>query len=178
MIFSIQCKKGALFTFLVADLITSFKSLVCLASVAWGPGARSLSIKTLPVGSEIISFFVIYTEILIYIPAICWKPLDAGSAASSFLFIFGWARALLLHGPSLVAARRGCSRVAERGPSGAWASVVAVCRLQTMGSVVVVHGLSSTACGIFLDLGSNPCLLQWQVDSLPLRTREALPQSF
>ena len=26
----------------------------------------------------------------------------------------------------------------------------------------------SAACGIFLDQGSNPCLLHWQVDSLPL----------
>ena len=26
----------------------------------------------------------------------------------------------------------------------------------------------SEACGIFQDQGSNPCLLQWQVDSLPL----------
>ena len=31
------------------------------------------------------------------------------------------------------------------------------------------HGLSrSAAGGIFLDQGSNPCLLHWQVDSLPL----------
>ena len=33
----------------------------------------------------------------------------------------------------------------------------------------MVHGLScSMACGIFPDQGSNPCLLHWQVDSLPL----------
>ena len=32
--------------------------------------------------------------------------------------------------------------------------------LQHTGSVVLVHGLScSAACGIFLDQGSNPCLL-------------------
>ena len=38
-----------------------------------------------------------------------------------------------------------------------------------MGSIVVAHGLScSTAGGIFLDQGSNPCLLHWQVDSQPL----------
>ena len=37
------------------------------------------------------------------------------------------------------------------------------------GSVVVAYGLScSAACGIFLDQGSNPCLLHWQMDSLPL----------
>ena len=38
------------------------------------------------------------------------------------------------------------------------------------GSVVVAHGPScSTACGIFLDQGSNPCPLHWQADSQPLR---------
>ena len=35
-------------------------------------------------------------------------------------------------------------------------------------SAIVVHGFScATAYGIFLDQGSNPCLLHWQVDSLP-----------
>ena len=37
------------------------------------------------------------------------------------------------------------------------------------GLIAVVHRLrSSEACGIFPDQGSNPCLLHWQVDSLPL----------
>ena len=41
--------------------------------------------------------------------------------------------------------------------------------LQSADSVVVVHGLScSTARGIFPDHGLDPCLLHWQVDSLPL----------
>ena len=45
-------------------------------------------------------------------------------------------------------------------------SVVVACRLQSAGSVVVVHGLScSAACEIFPDKGSNPCPLHWQVDS-------------
>ena len=38
--------------------------------------------------------------------------------------------------------------------------------LEYLGSVVVAHGLScSRACGIFPDEGSNPCPLNWQVDS-------------
>jgi len=38
-------------------------------------------------------------------------------------------------------------------------------RLNSCGA----HGPScSEACGIFLDQGLNPCLLHWQVDSLPL----------
>ena len=38
--------------------------------------------------------------------------------------------------------------------------------LGPQASVVVARGLScSAACGIFLDSGSNPCPLHWQVDS-------------
>ena len=39
-------------------------------------------------------------------------------------------------------------------------------QLQLVGLEAVVHRLCcSTACGIFLDLGSNPCPLHWQADS-------------
>ena len=67
----------------------------------------------------------------------------------------------LLHGLFLVAVRGlptvVASLVVEHRLWGAWASVA------------VARGLScSTACGIFPDQGSNPCLLQWQMDSLPL----------
>ena len=45
-------------------------------------------------------------------------------------------------------------------------SVVVASGLQSTGSVVVAHGFScSSACGIFLDQGSNPCPLLWQADS-------------
>ena len=41
--------------------------------------------------------------------------------------------------------------------------------LESKGSIVGAHGLScSGACGIFPYQGSNPCLLYWQADSLPL----------
>ena len=47
--------------------------------------------------------------------------------------------------------------------------MVAARGLYSAGSAVVVHGLAcSRAHGIFPDQGSNPCLLHWQVDSLPL----------
>ena len=46
------------------------------------------------------------------------------------------------------------------------------CGAQSLGrkpSIVVACWLSgTTAWGIFLDQGSNPCFLHWQVDSLPL----------
>ena len=52
---------------------------------------------------------------------------------------------------------------------GTWGSVVVARRLQSTGSVVVVHRLSrSVACGIFSDQGSNLCPLKWQADSQPL----------
>ena len=48
-------------------------------------------------------------------------------------------------------------------------SVIEVPRLQSSGSIVVTHGLScSEACGVFPDQGLNPCLLNWQVNFLPL----------
>ena len=58
---------------------------------------------------------------------------------------------------------------------GEWASHCggfSCCRaraLGSLGSVVVGHRLSfPTAWGVFPDQGLNPCLLHWQVDSLPL----------
>ena len=45
------------------------------------------------------------------------------------------------------------------------------------GSVVVAHGPScSPECGIFPVQGPNPCLLQWQADSQPLR-HQGSPES-
>ena len=54
------------------------------------------------------------------------------------------------------------------GTCSSWAQELQLSGSST-GSIVVVHGLScSVACGVFSDQGSNPCLLHWQVDSLPL----------
>ena len=54
-------------------------------------------------------------------------------------------------------------------------SVVAAPRLLSIDSIIVAHGLSScSASGIFLDQGSSPCLLHWQVDSLPPSHRGSL----
>ena len=57
-------------------------------------------------------------------------------------------------------------------------SVVVALRLQTTGSIIVAHGLScSVAYGIFLEQGSNSCLLHWQEDSLPL-SHQGSPLSY
>ena len=55
------------------------------------------------------------------------------------------------------------------GTLGCTASVVTAPRVYSTDSVVVTHRLScSGVCGILPDWGSNPCLLHWQMDSLPL----------
>ena len=60
------------------------------------------------------------------------------------------------------------SRAPRLGTCSSWAQELQLSGSST-GSIVVVHGLScSAACGVFSDQGSNPCLLHWQVDSLPL----------
>ena len=75
----------------------------------------------------------------------------------------------------LVAVSGGCSSCGERvshfcGFScyGAWAlGHTGFHSCVSTGSVVVAHGCSSSsACGMFLDQGSNPRLLLWQVASL------------
>ena len=105
---------------------------------------------------------------------------------ASFLnnFIYLLLAVLGLHcyaGFSLVAASGGFStcraRASHRGgfsrcgarALGGVGSGVAAPRLQSTGSVLVAHGLSClAACGIFPHYGSNPCLLHWQENSLPL----------
>ena len=52
-------------------------------------------------------------------------------------------------------------------------------RLQNIGSMVAAQRTScSTACGIFPNQGSDPCLLYWQVDSLPLSQQRTLGPPF
>ena len=69
---------------------------------------------------------------------------------------FGSSGSSFLHGFSLVAVPGLLTAVALGSR---------VC----VGSTLVTHGFScSAARGIFLDQGSNSCLLHWQADSLPL----------
>ena len=104
--------------------------------------------------------------------------------------IFGYAESLSLHGGLLSCGEQGrysvCSSWASHcsgfyvealGLSGMWASVVVARGLHSCGSRALEYRLSScsagaqlvsTACGIFPDLGSIPCPMHWQADSLPL----------
>ena len=66
--------------------------------------------------------------------------------------------------------KRGPLFIAVRGPLAVAAFLVAEYRLQTRRLSNVAHRPSrSAACGIFPDQGSNPCPLNWQADSQPLR---------
>ena len=67
------------------------------------------------------------------------------------------------------------SLAVEHGLQGAWASVVAVPRLESTGSIVTACRPScSMVCGIFPDQGSNSGLWYWQADSLPLSHQGSL----
>ena len=90
------------------------------------------------------------------------------SSCSERGLLFVMVRGLLIVVASVVAEHglqaHGLQQLQHTG------SVVVGCRLQSSGSVVVVHELScSAACGILPDQESNPCPLHWQVDSQPLR---------
>ena len=59
------------------------------------------------------------------------------------------------------------------------ASAAVARRLQGTGSIFVAHGLSCpVARGIFLNQGSNLCLLYWQADSLPCSHKGSPPFVF
>ena len=77
---------------------------------------------------------------------------DAGFSVVAASMGFSLQRLLLLWS-------RGC-----RAPGLQWLQLPS----SRAGSVVLVHGLScSSACGVLPDQGVNPCLLHWQVNSLP-----------
>ena len=72
------------------------------------------------------------------------------------VFIFGCAGSLLLWGLF-----SGCG---ERGAQGSHCGGFSRCKARALEHTQCSCG----ACGIFLDKGSNPCPLHWQVNSLPL----------
>ena len=78
-----------------------------------------------------------------------------------YYFVFGCAGYLLPHGLF--------SSCGERVLPSSCGVPVSHCGGFFCGSSALGHGLSCSApCGIFPDWGSNPCLLHWQADSLPL----------
>ena len=73
----------------------------------------------------------------------------------------------------------GFSLVAVCGLLTAVTSSVATPGLESTDSIAVAQRVScSVACGIFPYQGSNPCLLYWQVDSLPPSHERSPPCAF
>ena len=109
--------------------------------------------------------FILFDQLFLALLGLCFCAgfyLAAGSRSYSIIAV----HRLLTAVTSLVAAH---------GLWGTRALTPVVSRLQSTGSVVVVHGLScSTTCGVFMAQGYNPCLLHWQVDSLPLSHQGSL----
>ena len=89
-----------------------------------------------------------------------------------YLFIYFWLCWVFVsvQGLSLVAASGGHSSSQCAGLSLSRPLLLRSTSSRRTGSVVVAHGPScSVPCGIFPDQGSNPCPLQRQSDSQPLR---------
>ena len=75
-----------------------------------------------------------------------------------------------MRGLSLVVASGGHSSLQCSGLSLSRPLLLLSTGSRRAGSAIVAHGPScSAACGILPDQGSNPCPLQWQADSQPLR---------
>ena len=100
-----------------------------------------------------------------------------------YLFIFGYDGSSLLHGPFLYLRQAGatlhCSVLASScgarasghlGFSSCWVwTPVTGPVLWSIVSIAAAHELScSMACAVFPHQKSNPCLLYWEEDSLPL----------
>ena len=88
-----------------------------------------------------------------------------------FIFIYGCVgSSFLCEGFSLVVASGGHSSSRCTGLSLLRPLLLRSTGSRRAGSVIADHGPScSAACGIFPDQGLNPCPLNWQADSQPLR---------
>ena len=111
-------------------------------------------------------------------PLLLFSRRDCSKTASFFfltfiyLFIYLWLCWVFVsvRGLSLVAASGGHSSSRCAGRSLSRPLPLRSTGSRRAESVIVAHGPScSAACGIFPDQDSNPCPLQWQADSKPLR---------
>ena len=111
----------------------------------------------------IILFLYIYIYIYMYVYIwLCWVFCAGSSSLHRLLSSCSCSslRCIAFSGP--------CHLLLQGTGSRHLSSLVAAHGLQSTG-IVVAQGLScSTAGGICPDQGSSPCLLNWQVDSLPL----------
>ena len=104
-----------------------------------------------------VSYFLNYS----FLAVLCLRcPTQASSSCREWGLLFSCGAWASLSGGFSCCGAQALGRVG---------SVVAARGLWSSGSVVVAHRLScSVGCRIFLDQGSNLCLLHWQADSYPL----------
>ena len=127
--------------------------------------------NTFPPSMEVITWFIFafLTSTVNYIKN-NWL-----SFLKRFIYVFIWLHwvPVAARGLSPDAASRGYSLVVVCGFLSVMSSLIAENGLwSSQVSVAAARGLSwPTACGIFLDQGSNPCLQHWQADSQPSATR-------
>ena len=117
-------------------------------------------------------FLIIYNVIFFYSRSFIYLLIYSFIHSFIYLFIYLWLRWVFVSalGLSLVAASGGPSSLRCAGLSLSQPHLLQSTGSRRAGSVTVAHGRScSAACEIFPDQGSNPCPLQWQADSQPLR---------
>ena len=110
----------------------------------------SFKVKFLTILFFFLNFIYLFIYLFIYF-CLCWV----------FVAVHGLSPAAASGGPS----SSRCAGLSLSQPLLLW-----LAGSRHTGSAVVAHGPScSVACGILPDQGSNPCPLQWQADSQPLR---------
>ena len=116
------------------------------------------------VGKEPVDKFLLFKEEIIYLPL---AVLAFRRCMPTFYSCGGAGGCSPVDVPGLL--MQWLRLCGARAP-GHTGSIIVIPGLQSAGSAVIVLGLSSStvAGGVFLDQGSNPCLLSWQMDSLPL----------
>ena len=115
-------------------------------------------------------FFCSFFEILFvyFYFGLCW----VFTAAQAFLQLKQVGRHPSLWGHRLLAA--GASLLGAQAVQGVQAPVVTARGLRAQAQQLWRAGcLSTPACGMFPDQGSNPGLVHWQADSLPLSHQES-----
>ena len=134
------------------------------------PAVKVWNSTIVPPGKSPASFFFFFLRFLYFYFWLCW------------VFVAGWAFSscrewrLLCSCGTWASHCSGFSCGAQALGTGA--SVLAASRSYHAGSNAVQRLNCSAACGIFPEKGLSPCLLHYQVDSLPLSYQGSPPNNF
>ena len=125
-----------------------------------------------PEGTESDRYSTLFFKnyLFIYLFWLCWVFIAVWAFPSICMSRGGYSLVVVL---GLL--MKVTSLVLEHGIQGVQSSVVLACGLSHCSPWALERRLNCPeAWGIFLDQGSNPCVLPWQADSLPLSHQEAL----